>query len=126
MGGFVRACAVEDVPVDGAVGLELDGLPVAVVNADGEFFAIYDVCSHAEVPLSEGDVDGCTIECWLHGSRFDLRSGKPTGLPAVVPVPVYPVRVEDGSVLVQIDPDGGPAGTGSTDSSSPHTQEFAP
>ena len=52
--------------------------------------------------LSEGEVDGCTLECWLHGSRFDLRTGKPTGPPASVAVPVYPVQVTDGDVLVDV------------------------
>jgi 3-phenylpropionate/trans-cinnamate dioxygenase ferredoxin subunit len=55
------------------------------------------------VPLSEGDVDGYTIECWLHGSCFDLRTGKPTSMPATVPVPVYPVKIEGDDVLVAID-----------------------
>ena len=71
-------------------------------NAGGEFYAIRDVCSHADVPLSEGDVEGCAIECWLHGSRFDLRTGKPTGLPAITPVPVYAVKVEGDDVLVSL------------------------
>ncbi|HEY1820237.1 MAG TPA: non-heme iron oxygenase ferredoxin subunit, partial [Trebonia sp.] len=60
-------------------------------------------CSHAAVPLSEGEVDGHTIECWLHGSCFDLRTGKPTSMPATVPVPVYPVKIEGDDVLVSIE-----------------------
>ncbi len=103
MADFVRVCSVADVPTDGALHVDLDDTPVAVVNAAGEFFAIRDVCSHADVPLSDGDVEGCSIECWLHGSSFDLRTGKPTGLPATVPVPVYPVRVEGDDVLVSLD-----------------------
>ncbi|HSZ38433.1 MAG TPA: non-heme iron oxygenase ferredoxin subunit [Trebonia sp.] len=100
---FSRACALADVPADGALAVELDGEPVAVVRAGGEVFAIRDECSHAAVPLSEGEVDGCTIECWLHGSRFDLRTGKPTGMPATEPVPVYPVKIEGDDVLVAIE-----------------------
>jgi 3-phenylpropionate/trans-cinnamate dioxygenase ferredoxin subunit len=103
MSEFVRACALADVAEGEALGVELGGEPVAIVRAQGEVFAIRDVCSHAEVPLSEGEVDGCTIECWLHGSRFDLRTGKPTAMPATEPVPVYPVKVEGGDVLVAID-----------------------
>ena len=61
-----------------------------------------DICSHADVALSEGEVDGCTLECWLHGSRFDLRTGKPTAMPATAPVPVYPVKIEGDDVLVSI------------------------
>jgi 3-phenylpropionate/trans-cinnamate dioxygenase ferredoxin component len=100
---FVRACALADVPENGALGVELNGEPVAVVNAGGEIYAIRDVCSHAEVPLSEGEVYDHTIECWLHGSCFDLRTGKPTGMPATEPVPVYPVKIEGDDVLVSIE-----------------------
>jgi 3-phenylpropionate/trans-cinnamate dioxygenase ferredoxin subunit len=100
---FQRVCSVSDVPTDGAIHVDVDGTPVAVVNAcDGEFFAIHDVCSHADVPLSEGDIEGCTLECWLHGSRFDLRTGEPTGLPATAPVPVYAVKIEGDDVLVSL------------------------
>jgi 3-phenylpropionate/trans-cinnamate dioxygenase ferredoxin subunit len=99
---FVRVCSVADLTDDAALSVVVDGEPLAVVRSEGEFFAIRDVCSHADVPLSEGDVEECAIECWLHGSRFDLRSGKPTGLPATKPVPVYPVRIEGGDVLVSI------------------------
>jgi 3-phenylpropionate/trans-cinnamate dioxygenase ferredoxin subunit len=102
MPDFVRACALEEVPEDGAVRVMLDGTPVAVVRAEGQVFAIRDVCSHENVPLSEGDVDGTTIECWLHGSRFDLASGQPTGLPATKPVPVYPTKIDGGDVLVRL------------------------
>jgi 3-phenylpropionate/trans-cinnamate dioxygenase ferredoxin subunit len=72
------------------------------VPTEGEVFAIRDGCSHADVPLSEGEVEGTTVECWLHGSRFDLRSGKPTGLPATVPVPVYETKIADGTVYVNL------------------------
>jgi len=78
------------------------GEPVAVVRAEGEVYAIRDVCSHAEVPLSEGEVYDHTIECWLHGSCFDLRTGKPTGYPATEPVPVYPVKIEGDDVYVAL------------------------
>lgn len=100
---YTRACALADVPDDGALAVEVGDEPVAIVRAEGEVYAIRDVCSHAEVPLSEGEVDGCTIECWLHGSRFDLRTGKPTGMPATEPVPVYPVKIEGDDVLIAIE-----------------------
>ena len=74
-----------------------------MVRSGDEVFAIRDECSHANIPLSEGDVEGCLIECWLHGSTFDLRTGKPTTLPASEPVPVYPVRVDGDDVLVDVE-----------------------
>ena len=100
---YTRACALADVPADGALAVEVGDEPVAIIRTDGEVYAIRDVCSRAEVPLSEGEVDGCTIECWLHGSRFDLRTGKPTGMPATEPVPVYPVKIEGDDVLIAIE-----------------------
>jgi 3-phenylpropionate/trans-cinnamate dioxygenase ferredoxin component len=99
-GTFARACALDDVPENGAIGVEIGGVPVAVIRAGGEVFALYDVCSHEEVPLSEGEVYDCTVECWLHGSCFDLRTGNPTGPPAARPVPTYPVKVDGGDVYV--------------------------
>jgi 3-phenylpropionate/trans-cinnamate dioxygenase ferredoxin subunit len=104
MSKFVPVCKLADLPDDGGVAsFEVQGEPVAIAAAAGGYFAIRDVCSHAEVPLSEGEVDGYTIECWLHGSCFDLRTGKPTNLPATEPVPVYPVKIEGDDVLVSIE-----------------------
>ncbi len=99
---------MDDVPKGGVIRAEVDGVPLAVVHCDdGMVYAIYDECSHASVPLSEGEIEGCTLECWLHGSRFDLRTGQPTGLPATRPVPIYPVEVRDGDVYVDLTPSNG-------------------
>jgi len=100
---YVRACALADVPEEGALGVEVQDTPVAIIRAEGEIFALYDVCSHEEVPLSEGEIYDHTVECWLHGSCFDLRTGQPTGLPATEPVPVYPVKIEGDDVYVAVD-----------------------
>ncbi len=101
--GAQPACSVADVPEGTARRVVVDGDPIAVVHTeDDEWFAILDICSHADVPLSEGEIDGCTIECWLHGSRFDLRTGIPSGPPATLPVPVYPVSVEGDTVFVTV------------------------
>jgi 3-phenylpropionate/trans-cinnamate dioxygenase ferredoxin subunit len=99
---FQRACALADVPADGALYVEIDGLPVAVVRSDGELYAIDDTCSHEEVSLSEGEVEDGEIECWLHGSRFDLATGRPTSLPATRPIAVYPVKIDGDDVLVDV------------------------
>jgi|1185.fasta_scaffold614243_2 3-phenylpropionate/trans-cinnamate dioxygenase ferredoxin subunit len=99
---FVRACGTGDVAPGAAIAVEVDGADVAVVRNGDDWYAVQDECSHAAIPLSEGDVEGCEIECWLHGSRFDLRTGKPSGPPATEPVPVYPVRVEGEDVLVDV------------------------
>jgi 3-phenylpropionate/trans-cinnamate dioxygenase ferredoxin subunit len=103
---YERACSLADLPEVGAIRVLVDGVAIAVTrSSDGEVHAIRDVCSHADVPLSEGEVDDHTLECWLHGSRFDLRTGKPTGLPATQPVPVYPVRIDGDDVHVDVTAD---------------------
>jgi len=99
---YARACLVTDVADGTAVRVVIDGVPVAVVRSDGEYYAIHDVCSHANVALSEGEIEDQTIECWLHGSRFDLVTGRPTGLPATQPVPVYPVKIDGDDILVSV------------------------
>ncbi len=99
---FQRACSVGDVPADAALAVSVDGTSIAVARDGDDWFAIYDECSHAAIPLSEGELEGTEIECWLHGSRFDLRTGKPTNLPATEPVAIYPVRVEGDDVLVDV------------------------
>ena len=102
MSDYVRACALADLADESAVAVEIDGVPVCVARSEGEVFAVHDTCSHAEVSLSDGEVADGTVECWLHGSRFDLRSGHPTGLPATQPVPVYPVKIDGDDVLVAV------------------------
>ena len=105
---MIRVCAVADVPKGSAKAIAVEDVEIALVHADDDnFYAVYDECSHAAVPLSEGEIDGCTLECWLHGSRFDLRTGEPTGLPATEPVPVYPVEVRDGDVYISLEPSNG-------------------
>jgi 3-phenylpropionate/trans-cinnamate dioxygenase ferredoxin subunit len=102
---YHEACALADVPVRGFAAVDIEGTEVAIVRTEDEVYAIRDECSHAAIALSEGDVDpdGAEIECWLHGSRFDLRTGKPTGLPATEPVPIYPCKVEGEAILVDVD-----------------------
>ena len=99
----MRACAVSDLPEEGAIKVHLDGKDICVARSQGQVYALFDTCSHADVSLSEGDVEDGTVECWLHGSRFDLRTGRPTGLPATKPVHTYPVTVEGDDVLVKLE-----------------------
>jgi 3-phenylpropionate/trans-cinnamate dioxygenase ferredoxin subunit len=100
---FERACALSDVPADEALAVTVDRYDVAIARDGDEVYALQDLCSHAAVSLSEGEVADCTIECWLHGSTFDLRTGKPTGLPATEPVATFPVEVRDGDVFVDVE-----------------------
>ena len=100
---FQRAASLSEVPDGGALGLEIDGKDVALVRDGDAVYAIEDMCSHAMIPLSEGDVEGCEIECWLHGSRFDARTGQPLNLPATEPVPTYAIQIEGDDILVDLD-----------------------
>ncbi|GAA1528854.1 non-heme iron oxygenase ferredoxin subunit [Actinomadura kijaniata] len=102
MSEFVKVCPLAEIPAEGALAVEVDDTPVALVRTGDDVFAVNDICSHAEVSLSEGEIYNGTIECWLHGSCFDLRTGKPTNPPATQPVATYRVKVEDGDVYVSL------------------------
>jgi 3-phenylpropionate/trans-cinnamate dioxygenase ferredoxin subunit len=102
---YETVCALADLADCQPKAVMVDGRRVAVVRVGGEVFAVADVCSHAEIPLSEGTVDpDGTISCWLHGSRFDLRTGEPDAPPAWEPVDVYTATVtrEDGNDMVAV------------------------
>ena len=104
MSGVIVA-ALADLAPGSATRFDVGGRKVAVVRIGDDVYAIGDTCSHADVSLSEGEVwaDDCAIECWKHGSRFDLRTGHPDTLPATVPVPVYVARVEAGQVVIDVE-----------------------
>ena len=102
---FVRVCRVDELPAAGAAAADVYGHILAIVRTrEGELYAVDDTCSHANVSLSEGELEGTTLECWLHGSRFDVRTGVPSGPPATAPIDVYPVKVEGGDVFVGTTP----------------------
>ncbi len=105
---MIKVCSLDDVAKGSVISAELDGIAVAIVHADDDtVYAIRDLCSHASIALSEGELDGCTLECWLHGSRFDLRTGAPSGLPATEPVATFPVEIRDGDIYVSLTPSNG-------------------
>ena len=98
-----RVASLSELDDESAVRIKVGGTPICLARTQGEVLAVNDVCSHADVSLSEGDVEDGTVECWLHGSRFDLRTGEPTGLPATKPVATYPVTIEGDDVLVDVE-----------------------
>lgn len=104
-GGGLRVCALGDVAVGSATRVDLDGLRLAVVRTGAEdVHVIGDRCSHADYSLAEGEVDvaDCTIECWRHGAVFSLRNGEPETLPATQPVPVYPAKIHNDEVWIDV------------------------
>jgi len=79
-------------------------VPVALVReSGGDVYAIGDTCTHGEVSLGEGEVDGDEVECWAHGGRFSIKTGAATELPAMEPVPIYSVSIVDGNIVVDVD-----------------------
>ena len=107
---FQAVADVSEVTADRPLAVEVPstvpgqlGLDLAIVLHEGEYFALVDECTHGAGPLSEGDVEDGAIECYLHGSVFDLRTGVPRCLPATQPVRVFPCRVDGTSIEVDID-----------------------
>ena len=81
--------------------IDVDEIQIAVFNVEGEYHAIEDLCSHDLACLTDGEFEGCEVVCPMHGARFDVRTGEALTPPAYEPVPVFPVRIEDGVVQVR-------------------------
>jgi 3-phenylpropionate/trans-cinnamate dioxygenase ferredoxin component len=98
-----RVASEEEIPVDSMKRVEAGATPICLAHAeDGSFYALNDICTHEEFFLHEGELWGMDVECPQHGSRFNLQTGKVTGLPAVIPATTYPVKVEGGDVYVEV------------------------
>ncbi len=101
--GRHRVASLSELKPESLTLVELEGTPVCVARTeDGDVYAINDICSHEEYSLSAGELWDTSVECPIHGSRFDLRTGRPNALPAVEPVPVYEVQVEGEDVYVSV------------------------
>ena len=105
MSNWRPVAALSDIPLGSVKAFDLDYDTIAIAHTDEGIFAISDICSHAEVSLSEGELSGCMLECWMHGSAFDVRTGVPAGPPANRPVATYPVRVvgESESATIEVE-----------------------
>ena len=99
-GSFVTVASVDDLEPGEMTYVEVGDEPVCLINLDGEFYAISDVCTHQEASLSDGEIVGDEIECPLHGGAFDIRTGQPVAFPVVVPVQTFRVRVVGDEVQV--------------------------
>ncbi len=99
---MVPVCATSALPPGEATRVTADvPAPIAVFNVDGEFYAIDDTCTHQDASLADGWVEGCEVECPLHASKFDLRTGKVDAPPAKLPVRTHVVTVVDGDIMVE-------------------------
>ncbi len=96
-----RVCGLSDLVQDEAHRVVVDGVAIAVVlDGKGAVHAIGDTCTHGEISLSDGFVEGETLECWAHGSAFSLLTGRPLNLPAYEPVPVFEVTIDGDDVII--------------------------
>ena len=105
--GWVRVCALGEL-LPGEMRTAWDGgTPILVLNHDGALYALEDRCSHEDFELSIGtfDADEATIECVLHGAKFDVRDGRPLCAPAYEPVTKFPVKIDDTGVWTRDDRD---------------------
>ena len=111
----VELCKVEDVGLGEVRRIEAASLTLAVYNLDGEYCVTDDACTHGPGSLSEGFIDGDTIECNFHQGVFDIRTGEVVKPPCMVPVKTYKVVVEDGRVWIEVSggsgESGGPGGS---------------
>ena len=82
------------------VAIEVDGIPVCVVKVADEVFAVADTCTHSEASLSEGEVTGNKIECWLHGAEFDLKTGKALTPPATEALKTFNVKRNGNQLII--------------------------
>lgn len=101
---FETVARVDEIAPGTAKQFIVGGEPIAIINVDGEFFAINDLCTHEEYFLSCGTVDGQEIECFMHCAVFDVKTGAVLNPPAEKPVDTYPVRVVDGMIQVCPEP----------------------
>jgi 3-phenylpropionate/trans-cinnamate dioxygenase ferredoxin subunit len=99
---FIPVGSVEEVKQGGRLFLEIDEKPIVILNINGQFYAIADVCSHDDGPVGEGALEGFEIICPRHGARFDIRTGKVLALPAFVDIPAYPVRLVGDQIEIGI------------------------
>jgi 3-phenylpropionate/trans-cinnamate dioxygenase ferredoxin component len=100
--GWVRACRLADLDEDEPVQVDIGQCGVCLVRTYGAVYALHNECTHQAVALSDGEMTGGAIECWLHGSRFDLATGRALSLPATRPVAVFPVRIDGGDVFLYL------------------------
>ena len=100
---WTEAAAVDEVPADDVVGMQVGGRDIALYNVDGQIYATDNVCTHGHARLCEGFLEGHEIECPLHQGKFDVRDGKPTCAPVTEAIRSYPVKIDAGRVFLSLD-----------------------
>ncbi len=101
-GDWVKVADLSECPPGTLLDVEAGRESVVLANIDGDLYALENRCSHQDLPLSDGELDGDRLECLYHGARFDVCTGKAVGLPAIKPVETYDVQVRGGEIHVRI------------------------
>jgi glycine betaine catabolism B len=112
---FVKVADINDIQPSQMKEVQVDGEAICIVNVDGKYYAIGNVCTHEGGPLADGTLDGYEVECPWHGSKFDVRTGKVTNPPASEPESIYAVKVDGNSILIK-------KSTPATELSQPHSR----
>jgi naphthalene 1,2-dioxygenase system ferredoxin subunit len=99
---WIDAAAHSEVPEDDVIGFDAGGVELALYGVDGTVYATAGICTHGHARLCDGFLDGHEIECPLHQGKFDIRNGNATCAPATEAVRVYPVKIENGRVFVDL------------------------
>lgn len=102
MPNWVKVAAAEDCPPGKLLSVETGNERIVLANVDGDFYALIDQCSHQDLPLSDGELEGDRLECIYHGAKFDVCTGRAMQLPAIRPVKTFPVEVRDGDVFIEV------------------------
>ena len=101
MSNWTKVATLEDCPPGSLHSVMVGMDPVVMANVDGTIYAVSDRCSHEDLPLSDGEMEGDVIVCQYHGARFDVTSGAPRGLPAVKPIKSFPVEIREDGIYIQ-------------------------
>ncbi len=99
---WVKVATLSECPPGQLLEVEAVNERIVLANVDGDLYALQNRCSHQDLPLSDGELEGERLECLYHGARFDVCTGKAVGLPAIKPVEIYDVQVRDQEVYVRI------------------------
>jgi 3-phenylpropionate/trans-cinnamate dioxygenase ferredoxin subunit len=100
---FVTTIKTTEVPPGGVKAIDVRGTLIAVANVDGTFYAFDDTCTHEQCSLAEGEMlTGATVTCFCHGSKFDVRTGRVLGPPAVEPVKAYRTRIAGDALQIEV------------------------
>jgi 3-phenylpropionate/trans-cinnamate dioxygenase ferredoxin subunit len=97
---FLVVSPVDQLKPGERIFVEIADKPVAIIRVGDQYFAFDDVCTHDDGPVGDGEVEGHEIVCPRHGGRFDMNTGKATGLPAVVGIHTYPIRIHQGNIEI--------------------------